>query len=385
MLLAFTLAGCISDDSDLMPVIEEWENVDVEEISLDYSDLAEPAETIDPSDDDYTENNQFTHKVDVVFNGTTATVSGDLDDIDVLISGAHVTIDSYTSEVEYIVSGTSTDGGLKIYSTNKYLLTLNGVTLTNPTGAAINNQSSKHLYLQLAPGTVNSLTDGNNYSTTNTEDEKGAFFSEGQIVVSGSGTLNVNGHHRHAIASDDYIIFRPGSKIYATTTAGHGIKANDGIDIRGSVINVEVSGTASKGINSEAFVNVSGGRTTIITTGQSLIEEGDTSTCAAVKCDSTFTMTAGTLRMKSTGMGGKCINATKTITISGGQLSAVALGEKALGAPKALKCDEDIIISGGHIFSYSANSKAVDADRELIVSPGWQTYKRTSRWMILQY
>ena len=45
MLLAFTLAGCISDDSDLMPVIEEWENVDVEEISLDYSDLAEPAET----------------------------------------------------------------------------------------------------------------------------------------------------------------------------------------------------------------------------------------------------------------------------------------------------------------------------------------------------
>ena len=151
------------------------------------------------------------------------------------------------------------------------------------------------------------------------------------------------------------------------------------------MINVEVSGTASKGINSEAFVNVSGGRTTIITTGQSLIEEGDTSTCAAVKCDSTFTMTAGTLRMKSTGMGGKCINATKTITISGGQLSAVALGEKALGAPKALKCDEDIIISGGRIFSYSANSKAVDADRELIVSPGWQTYKRASRWMILQY
>ena len=190
---------------------------------------------------------------------------------------------------------------------------------------------------------------------------------------------------RASSVSDDYIIFRPGSKFYVNSTAGHGIKANDGIDIRGSVVNVEVSRTSAKGIKSEGYVNISGGRTTIITIGQSIVEGNDTSSCAAVKCDSTFTITGGTLRMKSTGIGGKAINATKDITISGGDVAAVTLGEKGVGAPKAIKSDEDIVINGGKTYSYSAYSKPLDADGILTIGTGWKTYKTTDRAVIIEY
>ena len=269
-LLIFAMVGCVSDDTDFSDIISDNEKVDVPDIEIDNTDLVEPTEIIDELDNDYVENSPFTNQVAIVYNGTTATVSGDVDDVDVVISGAHVIIDSYSKEVEYLVSGSSSNGSLKIYSSYKFQLTLAGLTLTNPEGAAINNQAGKHMYVVLAPGSVNTITDGEEYASETSEDEKGAFFSEGQIVFSGTGELRVYGKHRHAIASDDYIIFRPGSKFYVNSTAGHGIKANDGIDIRGSVINAEVSFRGSKGINTDGYINVSGGRTTVITTGQSI-------------------------------------------------------------------------------------------------------------------
>ena len=237
----------------------------------------------------------------------------------------------------------------------------------------------------LEAGTTNLLTDGTAYNTPAWEDEKGALFSEGQIVFSGAGTLNVEGNCRHGIASDDYIVFRPGSKFHVTSSAGHAIKANDGIAIRGSVLNVEATRNAGKGINSEGFVEVTGGRTTIITTGDGIVEGNDTSSCAAVKCDSTFTMTAGQLYMKSTGMGGKGINATQSIRISGGTVKAVTLGAKDIGSPKAIKSDEDIVISGGNIYSYSASAKPLDAAGTLTVSPGWTTYSSGERLVVIAY
>lgn len=89
--------------------------------------------------------------------------------------------------------------------------------------------------------------------------------------------------------------------INAGSTAGHGIKANDGVKIMGGVLNVEVTVAAAKGINSEYDVIVRGGRTTVITSGNPRVKSDDSSSCAAVKCDGSFIMTAGMLNLKSTG------------------------------------------------------------------------------------
>lgn len=378
------LAACQSDDTDFGSLIYNEENIEVKDIQPNESPLEE-SERVPVGDNDYVENSDFDHVVYITYDGDGVTLTGETSRISYTVDGAHVVVRAQKSGMEYVLSGRTANGGLKIYSEKKYKLTLAGVDITNPKGAAINNQCGKSLYVVLGSGTVNRLEDGTSYDTPALEDEKGAFFSEGQMLFSGAGTLHVTGHYRNGIASDDYILFRPGNIINVTTDANNGVKANDGVDIRGGVLNIQTTGNGAKGINSEAYVNVSGGRTTIINAGESRIEGTDTTTCAAVKTDSTFTMTAGTLRLKATGAAGKGINAAMAVTVMGGTLDVVTLGAKVNGSPKGIKSDADITLGGGTIYVYSKAAVAVEAAGTLIVKEGYTVWHAGRHLFELSY
>lgn len=379
--------SCVKDDSDFNTLLQQAEDAIMPiDIALDYSDLTEEADQVitdidDPYYNDYVENDEFSRVVYIHYDGNNVTLDGETSRVSISTSGAHVTISSTVGHMDYVLSGTSTDGSLKIYSDSKFKLTLNGVTLTNPTGAAINDQCGKTVYLVLNNGTSNSLTDGASYAVTTGEQMKGAFFSEGQVVVSGSGSLNVNATGGHGIASDDYIRVRPGCKINVTTSAGHAIKANDGIFIDGGVLNLTVTGDGYKGLNSDMDVEVKGGRTTVITSGDSRITEqtletvADTSSCAGIKADGLVTISGGTINIKSTGEGGKGINSVGNITITGGNINVVATGTKVNSSPKGIKSDEDINISGGKTYTYSRHGNPLDANGTLTVATGYSTYE----------
>jgi hypothetical protein len=392
--MAWGLAACESDDTDFSSLTSDrWEDdgsgsggevVAVKDFDIDTTPLAE-SETFSADDNDYVENATFSYQVVVNFDGTTATLSGDVDRVDVSQTGAHVVITSTMKEVEYVLTGTSTNGSLKIYSDYKYKLTLNGVQLTNPTGAAINNQCGKTLYVVVADGTNNMLQDGTTYTMTGEEDQRGTLFSEGQMIFSGKGMLSIYANAKNGIASDDYIRFRPGTNIYVNSTVNNGVKAKDGIYIAGGVLNIEVSGDGAKGLNCDMGIDVAGGRTTVITSGKSVIEANDTSSCAAVKCDSTLTITGGTLNLKSTGEGDKGINSKRDVIVKGGEINVVALGEKLNSSPKGIKADENISISGGYIYSYSAASSPIEAKGTLTVAPGYATYNPGERLWEVYY
>ena len=86
----------------------------------------------------------------------------------------------------------------------------------------------------------------------------------------------------------------------------------------------------------------------------------DTTSCAGIKCDSLFTMTAGTLIITSTGDGGKGINASEAFLFKGGTLQARATGSENNGKPKAVKSEVGITLSGGSFYAESRKSKATD-------------------------
>lgn len=326
------------------------------DIAIDTTALAED-ETIDSEDEDYVENNTFTNDLYIIYNGTQATVSGSVEGVDVAVSGADVTVTSTVKKVAYHVSGTTTDGFLKIYSDYKYALSLEGASITNPNGAAINLQSKKRAYLLLADGTTNTLTDGTSYTDeTSDEDMKATLFTEGKLLVSGTGSLHIQGNCKAALRSDDYILFRPGVNVYAKATAGNAIKANDGIYIRGGVVNAETSATASHALSCDGEVAISGGRTTLLTTGGGTYDsdERDASASSAIKVDSTFTMCGGSLYCKSTGAGGKGLSVDQTTTISGGTVRIITTGKQytygsSSALPKGIKSDGALTISGGDI------------------------------------
>ena len=240
-----------SSGSSSVPATALTNNLSSFDVALDTSVLIE-TDNVDSEDEDYIENNSFDQTVKIVFSDNNATISGAADGITVSVAGSDVVVNSTVKNIAYELSGSTTDGSLKIYSEKKFALRLNGVSITNPTGAAINIQSGKRAYVVLVDGTENTLTDGKSYTdVVEGEDMKGTFFSEGELLFSGSGTLSVNANCKAGIASDDYVLFRPGNNVNVKSTSGNGVKANDAVLVRGGVLNIEVTGLAKKGISSD--------------------------------------------------------------------------------------------------------------------------------------
>lgn len=357
------------DDSDapgFNPVIEPWSG----ETASDGAD-----DKIDSTDEDiYHEANTFTEKVVVKFSGSSASVSvSDGSKILFRTDGAYVTVDMLTNSVknvEIIASGKSDDGQLKIYGEKKFKLTLDGLDLTSSKGPAINDQCKKRVFVHLSAGTVNKLTDSPSYSTepyylTSTgeadEDRKGCFFSEGNMIFSGTGVLEVAGRYRHAIVTDGYMWIRPGVTVVVTEAAKNAVHvkgdATDGIGfyMAGGLLYTNVASTAGKGIKTDLHAVVAGGKLMLNQSGDATYDESDkdTSSAAGIKTDGNVTLSGGTLIIKSTGSGGKGINADGSILISGGVTTVTTTGgsfyksQSLTSSPKGVKAEGNIDIKAG--------------------------------------
>ena len=324
-------------------------------IALDKNALAESV-NVDTNDDDYIENTTFDKTITVTFSQSgNASVSGDESGI-VSINGNDVIATNNTDQViKYVLTGETSDGFFKLYSTKKQAIVLNSVSITNPDGAAINNQSKKRTFIVLNDGTKNYLTDGANYSdATDSEDMKGCFFSEGQLIFSGSGYLEVDANCKAGIRSDDYVRTMPKANIWVDASSGNGIRGNEAVIVTGGVVNINVTGTADKGISTDGEVRIEGGRTTIFTSGgyEYDSDENDYSACSGIKADSVININGGELNIKSTGTGGKGLNCDDEININDGVVRIITTGKrqkdsKGSVSPKGIKADGKITVSGG--------------------------------------
>lgn len=330
---------------------------DVQSFSVAFNKnaIAESVD-VDAEDDDYIENTTFAKTITITFSTSgAASVSGDDEGI-VSINGNDVTANNETDKVvKYILTGETSDGFFKLYSSKKQAIVLNGVNITNPDGAAINNQSKKRTFIVLNDGSKNYLTDGTKYNdAVDSEDMKACFFSEGQLVFSGSGYLEVDANCKAGIRSDDYVRTLPKTNIFVDASAGNGIRGNDAVIITGGVVNVNVTGTADKGISSDGEVRLDGGRTTIMTSGGYEYDEEDLdyTACAGIKADSIVNINGGELNIKSTGIGGKGISSDDKININDGVIRIITTGKrqkdsKGSVSPKGIKADGNITIKGG--------------------------------------
>lgn len=358
------------------------------------------ADVIGTEKDFYHELNSFPNTVTVTYDGDNATVTSSDSQICTHVTGAYVTIDMQTNSVsgtEIIIKGRTTDGGLKIYGSNKFKLTMQGVDITSRQGPAINSQCKKRIYVHLEEGTTNYLTDAAAYTddayylsgeSASTEDRKGCFFSEGNLIFSGSGVLVTAGKYKHGIVTDGYFYIRPGVTLVVTEAAKNAIHVkgdtddNIGVYMAGGLIYANVSSTAGKGIKTDLNVEIAGGRLLLNTSGGATYEEdeNDTSSAAGIKTDGNVTISGGTHVMKSTGTGGKGINADGTITITGGSTTVTTTGGKytysndLTSSPKGVKADGDITISGGNLnisaTGVSDGSEGLESKSTLTVSGG---------------
>lgn len=366
-------------------------------IDFDHTPLSEneelPADISDPCFNEYVENN-FSAKetTSIRFTDNGAVIEGLVTGDTITTEGDHILVKAHNEGFVLKVSGKTENGSLCIYSDKKFELILSDTQICNPEGAAINIQKGNCFVVLDGE---NSLSDGSaaQYAKTNDEDEKAVFFSEDDLRFSGKGSLNitaVNSIGKSCLASDDALFFRPGIELQlqAGASAGHGIKANDAIVVKGGVFNIHTEAKGKKALACDGLGHFAGGRITAITTGGvDNTVATDLSGSACIKTDSTLLITGGELRLKSTGQGGKGISCDQNIQIEGGDLYIITTGamygtsnDNRPGwggnnsssdnsvSPKGIKGDQNVTISGGNIYIRTSGTNAEGIESKATLS-----------------
>ena len=363
------------------------------DIAFDKTPLTQkqnaPTDTDDPEYEDYVENFEALSTLEITWSGTAAEVKGAVENVTVNCDGADVTVISAAKGIRCILKGSSTDGMLSVYSDHKFRLDMDGLSLTNNDGPAINIQSGKRVYIVLSG--INTLSDGADYAPCAEEDRKGTIFSEGQLCFSGDGTLDVSAFHKNGIVSDDYLFFRDGPVINVISSGTNGLKANDYITVKGGVLNVESKSAGGKCLSSDGYIRINGGRTTLMTTGG--VDESDYSSSCCVKTDSIFVMNAGELLCKSTGRGGKGIKVDMNAYFNGGKVRVITAGadygtsgegmwgggssSSNTARPKGIRIEGKLFVNGGDIMVRVSSHEGIESKSYIEANGG--------RIMVLSY
>lgn len=169
------------------------------------------------------------------------------------ISGSSLTVSDskaiITGGGDFHISGSVSDGQLEINTVEKVKIFLDGVSITNSNGPAIQVTNAKRFTLVLMEGTTSELRDGGSDKIND-----GAIFSNDTIEIRGKGTLNITAENAHGIASDDDVVIENGN--INITAVKSGIYAHDDITLNSGNLNIQ-GGT--NGIKSKGTVNVNGG------------------------------------------------------------------------------------------------------------------------------
>ena len=384
--------------------------------------------------------------ITINYNGTDAEIVNPyaFQGVTITKTGGDVVVNSTsTSELTYQLTGTASSGSFKIYSDTKFVLNLNSVNITNNDGAAINIQTGKKCTVNLTGSSA--LCDAASYTTVTGEDQKGCFFSEGQIIFTGSGSLDVTGNYKHGICSDDYIDIQSGT-VNIVKAANDGIRVNDyflmtngtlntanttgdGIDgdtgyiqIDNGTINVNIATADTKGIKCDSIITMNGGNVTLTVpaaqgkgfktkqtmtmnggkitanmTGAVAIVANDPSYCTAIKTDIDFVMNNGTVEITHSGAGGKGISADGDVNLKGGNLTVTVTGGNGTYtntagttdnyAPTCISADRNINVSGGSTtLNVKADSaKGFKSDANTTISGGTVTGTLTGKTIVVNY
>ena len=250
--------------------------------------------------------------VSVEYNGTDVTihVAGNVAQyVEPTCSGAHVTIQQTNSdavdgnEITYQLSGTSSNGSLTLTGEYKCSISLDGLTLTNPAGAAISIANSKRIQISAKKDTENTLADCAEGS------QKACIYSKGQLQLQGNGTLHIVGNTKHAIKSASYIAVK-NLTLNITSAVGDGISCEEYFQMKSGTVNI--SGVGDDGIQCDLGGTASTGETSLHTdedTGNIYVEGG------------TLTVT-----VPKTATAGKCMKSDGDIQLTGGTLTLNAYG-----------------------------------------------------------
>ncbi len=322
--------------------------------------------------------------VSITYSGETAhvLVAGDVARyLTITANGADVNIladASLDKEVTYVLSGTSADGTFFMDGEIKSTVVLDGLTLTNRRGAAIDIANGKRINVVLADGTTTTLEDAAGGT------HKACFFVNGHPEFSGTGRLVLTGNTKHAFASDEYTMLPQGfGTIEVKSAVGDGLHVEQYFEMRGGTV----------------LVNNTGGDCIYVSVtkdpadewnGQALISGGSITMDVAaddvkgLKSDSLITISGGAIVATVSGDGTKGISAGGDLLINQSSGNATSVKMTVTGTTympddpvleskcRGIKVKGDFTFDGGviNISATGYKSKAISVDGDYIYKSG---------------
>ncbi len=296
-------------------------------------------------------------------------------------SGASVNGDviTITQAGKYYISGSLSDGQIIVDATSndEIELVLDSVDITSKTSSPIYIKQSKSTTILLADGTVNELSDTKDFVYTDVVEEEpnATIYSKDDLYFTGNGALNLSSNFNDAIGCSDSVVIESGN--ISIVSVDHGIRAKDGVTIKGGVTKIEASGDGIKTKNTEESdkgnIVVEGGELEIIATqdgfdsangiyvsgGDLNITTGGGSQNASTKESWGMWQTSTTTEESTSAKG---IKANALLEISGGNISIDSSDD-------SLHSNNDLTISGGTL-SLSSGDDGIHADSEIIINDG---------------
>lgn len=167
--------------------------------------------------------------------------------------GVNITGDTITIKKEgnYILTGALADGSIIVDAgdNEKIQLIFNGIDINNNTSAAIYIKSADKVFITLAAGTKNSLSNGGEFVQIDDNNIDSVIYSKDDLSLNGTGELTIKSLYGHGIVSKDDLVIASG--IYNIETTGHGISGKDSVAIADGVFNIKTEKDAIHSINND--------------------------------------------------------------------------------------------------------------------------------------
>ena len=247
---------------------------------------------------------------------------------------------------DFTVSGTLSDGNITISTKEKVKIRLSGAKITSSNNPCIFVEDADKAYITLSDGTENYLIAENS--------DDGAIYSKENLEIKGDGSLNIESSAGHGIKESDNLNIENG--VISINATSDGIHINDTFKMTGGTVNIT---SINDGIDCESIVNISAGTINIETNGTP-IENTQTRTETAEETPrrGMWEMDEADVEFEKSTKG---INAEWMMVISGGEINVNS-------ASHAIHCQDEIEITGGKFSLSSKYDKGISAHGNLTIS-----------------
>ena len=202
-----------------------------------------------------------TNEITITFNGNgyTASQTG--------VLSANGNILTITEPGRYRLSGTLDNAQLRVAVEKNEIVELvfAGINITNQSSAPLYIESADKVFIELASGTENFLTDAKTYLFPEGGDKPNAcLYSSEDLTFSGTGALTVKANYNNGIGSKNDLKIEDGN--ITVEAAKNALKGNQSVKIKGGTVTLKgMDGIKSdEVVEGEGIVEITGGVVSIV-------------------------------------------------------------------------------------------------------------------------